>query len=235
VAHRDCRVGGPVDSSQPPAHTRGQEPAGRTMSHSSHRVVARIEHLRGTHKWSANRIAFELAEEGVSISRRTISRHLLTLGLNRSQFIDPDGQIDREPQKIVAHRPGHMVHIDVKKTGRIPDGGGWRAHGRGSHRAKAAERSKRTTKRGGYVDLHSAIDGYTRLAYSEALPDGNGRHRNRIHAPCASLVRSPWHRPHRADRHRQRRVLPGRRLCAGTARVRGTNGSPRTRHAATGK
>lgn len=64
-----------------------------------------------------------------------------------------------------------MVHIDVKKVGRILDGGGWRAHGRGSEQGKAAERSKRQTKQGGYVYLHSAIDGYSRLAYTEALPD----------------------------------------------------------------
>lgn len=59
----------------------------------------------------------------------------------------------------------------VKKVGRITDGGGWRAHGRGSDEAKAAERIKTRTKRRGYVYLHSAIDGYSRLAYTEALPD----------------------------------------------------------------
>lgn len=40
-----------------------------------------------------------------------------------------------------------MVHIDVKKVGRIPDGGGWRAHGRGTGQAKEADRAKRKTKR----------------------------------------------------------------------------------------
>lgn len=63
-----------------------------------------------------------------------------------------------------------MVHVDVKKVGRIPDGGGWRAHGRGSDQAKAVNRRKKT-ERGGYVYLSSAIDGYSRLAYTEALPD----------------------------------------------------------------
>jgi transposase InsO family protein len=58
----------------------------------------------------------------------------------------------------------------VKKVGRTPDGGGWRAHGRGSDQAKAVNRRKRT-ERGGYVYLHSAIAGYSRLAYTEALPD----------------------------------------------------------------
>ncbi|GAA2618985.1 hypothetical protein GCM10010411_63270 [Actinomadura fulvescens] len=64
-----------------------------------------------------------------------------------------------------------MVHLDVKKVGRIPGGGGWRAHGRGSEQAKAVNRRKNKTERGGYVYLHSAIDGYSRLAYTEALPD----------------------------------------------------------------
>lgn len=64
-----------------------------------------------------------------------------------------------------------MVHIDVKKVGRIPDGGGWRAHGRGSEQAKTVERRKKKSGRGGYVYLHSAVDGFSRLAYTEALPD----------------------------------------------------------------
>lgn len=133
--------------------------------------MARIEAMRRTHKWPASRIAFELQATGVDISRRTVTRHLATLNLNHRRFIDPNGETNREPQKIIARRPGHMVHIDVKKVGRIPDGGGWRAHGRGTDQAKHAERSKRKTKRGGYVYLHSAIDGYSRLAYTEALPD----------------------------------------------------------------
>ncbi|MFJ2022149.1 IS481 family transposase [Streptomyces nodosus] len=134
-------------------------------------MVARIEKMRRTHKWSAARIAHELAADGTQVSRRTISRHLADLGLNTRRFIDPSGDTNREPQKITARRPGHMVHVDVKKVGRIPDGGGWRIHGRGSAKAKNAERSKRKSKRGGYVYLHSAIDGYSRLAYTEALPD----------------------------------------------------------------
>ncbi|GMA19375.1 hypothetical protein GCM10025862_13960 [Arsenicicoccus piscis] len=64
-----------------------------------------------------------------------------------------------------------MVHIDVKKTGRIPDGGGWRVHGKNSPEAKAVARTKTRGTKTGYVFLHSAIDGYSRLAYTEALPD----------------------------------------------------------------
>ncbi|MDF3144441.1 MULTISPECIES: IS481 family transposase [unclassified Streptomyces] len=134
-------------------------------------VVSRIEDLRRTRKWSASRIAFELNNDGATISRRTVSRHLVSLGLNRRRFIDPNGETNREPRKITACRPGHMVHIAVKKVGCTPDGGGWRAHGRGSGEAKAVDRRKKKTERGGYVYLHSAVDGYSRLAYTEALPD----------------------------------------------------------------
>jgi transposase InsO family protein len=134
-------------------------------------VVARIEAMRRDHKWSATRIAFELAAGGVTISRRTVSRHLARLGLNRRRFLDPCGEPNRTPRRIVAYRPGHMVHLDVKKVGVVPDGGGWRVHGRGSPQAKKAERAKTAGARSGYVYLHSAVDGYTRLAYTEALPD----------------------------------------------------------------
>ncbi len=64
-----------------------------------------------------------------------------------------------------------MVHIDVKKVGRIPDGGGWRVHGKNSAQARAVARAKTRGTRTGYVYLHPAIDGYSRLAYTEALPN----------------------------------------------------------------
>ncbi|MFI1161919.1 IS481 family transposase [Streptomyces sioyaensis] len=134
-------------------------------------VVVRIEAMRRSHKWPASRIAFELTQAGISVSRRTVSRHLANLGLNRRRFLDPTGETNREPRKIVARWPGHMVHVDVKKAGRIPDGGGRRAHGRDSQQARHVASRKKKTERGGYVYLHSAVDGYSRLAYTQALPD----------------------------------------------------------------
>jgi transposase len=134
-------------------------------------VVARIADLRRSQKWSASRIAFELQAQGITVSRSTVTRHLARLGLNHRKFIDPNGEQNREPRRISARWPGHMVHVDVKKVGRISDGGGWRVHGRGSERAKNADRLKKKSKRGGYVYLHSAVDGFSRLAYPEALPD----------------------------------------------------------------
>jgi transposase len=60
-------------------------------------VVARIESMRREHKWSAARIAFEFHAEGVLVSRRTISRYLQILGLNRRRFLDPTGAANRAP------------------------------------------------------------------------------------------------------------------------------------------
>ena len=62
--------------------------------------------------------------------------------------------------------PGDLVHIDVKKVGKIPDGGGWKAHGRGE---------RPTVKRGlGYDYVHAAVDDHSRLAYAEILPNEQG-------------------------------------------------------------
>lgn len=127
--------------------------------------------MRRENKWPASRIAFELHKDKTPVVRRTITRLLAQLGLNHQKFIDPNGENNREPQKINAERPGHMVHIDVKKAGRIPEGGGWRVHGKGSAEDKAVARTKTRGAKTGYVFLHSAIDGYSRLAYTEALPD----------------------------------------------------------------
>lgn len=64
-----------------------------------------------------------------------------------------------------------MVHLDVKKVGRIPSGGGWRLHGRDSEQARATGRAKSAGAKRGYVYLHSIIDGFSRLAYTEPLAD----------------------------------------------------------------
>lgn len=53
-----------------------------------------------------------------------------------------------------------MVNVDVKKVGRIPDGGGWRVHGKGRTQAKAVAVATAAGTRAGYVYLHSAVDGY---------------------------------------------------------------------------
>lgn len=136
-------------------------------------AVDPIEDLRREHKWTARQIHLELVREGHRISPVTVARWLRRLGISRWRDIDPTdaGNRTSTSTKSVARHPGHMVHLDVKKVGRISDDGGWRAHGRGSEAAQAADRAKTTGARAGYVYLHSAVDGYSRLAYTEALPN----------------------------------------------------------------
>ena len=66
-------------------------------------------------------------------------------------------------------RPGELVHVDVKKLGRIHDGGGWRAKGR-EHGQNGAQKRARI----GYDYVHSMVDDHSRLAYSEILADEKG-------------------------------------------------------------
>jgi len=72
-------------------------------------------------------------------------------------------------QRYERDRPGELIHIDVKKIGRIPDGGGWRANGRPGSQTHAAKQA-----RIGYDYVHAAVDDYSRLAYAEVLPDEKG-------------------------------------------------------------
>jgi transposase InsO family protein len=83
------------------------------------------------------------------------------------------GQVIRSSKQTATRyerdRPGELVHVDVKKTGKIPAGGGWRAHGR-SMGSTAARKKARI----GYDYVHSMVDDHSRLAYSEILPDEKG-------------------------------------------------------------
>ena len=62
-------------------------------------------------------------------------------------------------------RPGELVHVDIKKQGRIPAGGGWRIHGRSRHTGSRRHQGQ------GYDFIHAAVDDRSRLAYAEILPD----------------------------------------------------------------
>lgn len=133
-------------------------------------LVTQILTLRRECKWSARRIHHHLVSEGHPVCLRTVGRWLHRLGISRLRDLAPTGEnLRQRPQKITARAPGHMVHLDVKKIGRIPEGRGWRANGRDSEAGRASKRG--SGRRDGYTYLHSAIDGHTRLAYTEALED----------------------------------------------------------------
>jgi transposase InsO family protein len=110
----------------------------------------------------------------LGVPARTVSRVLVRRGRPRLAALDPmTGQLIRASKQTATRyersAPGELVHMDVKKLARIPDGGGWRAHGRGA----ASITGDRNTKVG-YDYVHSLVDDYSRLAYSEILPDEKG-------------------------------------------------------------
>lgn len=118
-------------------------------------------------------------------------------------------------------RPGELVHLDVKKIGRLPDGGGWRAHGRAMGSTGAKKRA-----RIGYDYIHSMVDDHTRLAYSEIHSDERGDTAAGFIERATSFFARARHQPDRADHDRQPLELhqkPDRRCspCRSRGRTQG--------------
>lgn len=133
-------------------------------------VVDLILKMRAEKKWGAQRLAAELARLGVDVSPSTVHRTLTRHGVNNVALMDrPTGNSKREINRYDFDNIGDMVHVDVKKAGRIPDGGGWFIHGYGTDLHRKSKRVETTGKGGrvGYIYIHSAVDARSRLAYSE--------------------------------------------------------------------
>jgi transposase InsO family protein len=117
--------------------------------------VARILRLRRGLKRGPHRLA-----PLVGHPRSTIYAVLRRHGCSRLRDFD---RVTGRPLRYVRQRPGELVHVDVKKLGVIPPGGGHRVLGR-----TAAARRHRGR---GHDCLHVAVDDATRVAYVDALPD----------------------------------------------------------------
>ncbi len=110
----------------------------------------------------------------IGVPARTVSRILRRHQLPYLRECDPlTGQVIRASKTTAVRyerdRPGDLVHMDVKKIGRIHDGGGWKAHGR-EHGQNGAQKRARI----GFDYVHSLVDDHSRLAYSEVLTDEKG-------------------------------------------------------------
>lgn len=111
----------------------------------------------------------------VGVAPRTVARILRRHRVPYLRDCDPlTGEVIRASKTTAVRyertRPGELVHMDVKKLGKIPDGGGWRALGR----AETVQHRHKKVKVG-YDYVHSLVDDHSRLAYSEVLPDETGR------------------------------------------------------------
>lgn len=145
--------------------TRSSRP--HTMpTRTSEEVEQRVLAARATHRDGP-----DVLGPKVGVPARTVSRILRRHHVPYLRECDPiTGEVIRSSKQTAIRyereRPGELVHMDVKKIGRIPDGGGWRVHGRTIARNRV--------NGPGYDYVHSLVDDHSRLAYSEVLPDEKG-------------------------------------------------------------
>jgi transposase InsO family protein len=138
----------------------------RSPNRTSPQVEARVLAARRQHRRGQDWLGPELG-----VPARTVSRILRRHDVARLAVCDPlTGEVIRASKTTAVRyeraRPGELVHMDVKKVGRIPDGGGWRAHGR-----KMGSTAAKKKARIGFDYVHSVVDDHSRYAYSEILPD----------------------------------------------------------------
>ncbi|MFG3507244.1 IS481 family transposase [Streptomyces sp. NPDC047821] len=143
------------DEGEPGLYDRSSRPRA-TPHRTASDVEARVCRLRTDRKLGPARIGPIVALPASTV-HRILSRHRL----NRLAWLDrPTGALIRRYEREC---PGELIHVDVKKLGRIPDGGGHKALGRQAGRA--------TRSAVGFDYVHSAVDDHSRLAYSEIRPD----------------------------------------------------------------
>lgn len=129
----------------------------RCPNRTPYRQRQRVLELRRTRRWGADHIAAEL---GMAAS--TVGAILRAAGEAR---LDRGDRATRSPVlRYQWDQPGDLIHVDIKKIGAIPDGGGWRLHGRGNDGHGGHSRV-------GYRYIHTALDDRTRLVYSEIHDD----------------------------------------------------------------
>ncbi|MGY0387113.1 IS481 family transposase [Nocardioides sp. WG-D5] len=166
--YRELGKAGMVDRSSRPHRCPNRLPQ---------RTERRIVKLRVTRRWGPARIAYHLGQ-----NPSTVHQVLRRNGCPRLKWTDPATGARIKTSSRDKHRyehpaPGDLIHVDVKKLGKIPDGGGWRVFGRDSAQARATHAARDRAGRAGaassrgYVYLHHAVDDHSRLAYSEILSD----------------------------------------------------------------
>jgi transposase InsO family protein len=133
------------------------------------RTERRIIGLRVSRQLGPARIAFELG-----LNPSTVHKVLTRYRCPRLAHLDRATAVP--VRRYERARPGELVHVDIKKLGNIPDGGGWRVTSRSQGiRNRAATPGAGRSRHGkpalGYSYLHTAIDDHSRLAYTEILAD----------------------------------------------------------------
>ncbi|MGY2033626.1 IS481 family transposase [Nocardia gipuzkoensis] len=133
------------------------------------RTERRIIKVRLLRRWGPARIAYLLG-----LHPSTVHRVLARYRMARLRWLD---RATAAPVRRYEHSaPGELVHVDIKKLGNIPDGGGHRVVGRRAGARNRTSTPGKTLRSNGKSHvgcsyLHNAVDDHSRLAYSEILPD----------------------------------------------------------------
>jgi transposase InsO family protein len=117
------------------------------------------------------RMTGEEISEVLGMPLSTISAVLSREGLGRLSRLEPP----EPPNRYERSRPGELIHVDVKRLGRIgPKGAGHRVTGRRHHNPARRDRAGRDRRQVGWEFVHVAVDDATRLAHAEVLSDERG-------------------------------------------------------------
>ncbi|WP_297618130.1 IS481 family transposase, partial [Nocardioides sp.] len=132
-------------------------------------VVRKIVHLRWKHRLGPVQIA-----DQVGLAPSTVHAILVRCRINRLTHVD---RATGEPVRRYEHpHPGSLIHVDVKKLGNVPDGGGWRYVGRVQGRRNrdamsGKPRNQWHNAKMGTAFVHTVIDDHSRVAYAEIHDD----------------------------------------------------------------
>jgi transposase InsO family protein len=149
--YRDGREFGLLDRSSAPRHVANRSDERRVEA------IAALRRLRFSGPEIAELLAMPLS---------TVSGILTRIGMGRL------GRLGLEPaERYERERPGELIHVDVKKLGRIQGGAGHRMTGRRHYTRTVTDRAGKRRCTVGYDYVHVAIDDCTRLAYAEVLAD----------------------------------------------------------------
>jgi transposase len=150
------------------------EPGLSDRSCAPHRIPHRTPAERVEAIEALRRLRMTAAEiaEVLRMALSTVSAVLKRIGLGKRSRLEPP----EPPNRYERKRPGELVHLDIKKLGRISvKGAGHRVTGQANRRSRT-QRRERGRKRGltGWEFVHVCVDDATRLAYAEVLPDERG-------------------------------------------------------------
>ncbi|WP_423833879.1 IS481 family transposase [Streptomyces manipurensis] len=145
--YRTLGEAGMYDRSSRPHHSPR-----RTLTRTERRIIK----VRVLRRWGPARIAHLLG-----LVPSTVHRVLTRFGLARLSHLDR--ATGRPIRRYERDKPGELVHVDIKKLGNIPDGGG--------HKALGRQAGRKTRSGTGYSYIHTAVDDHSRLAYSEIHTD----------------------------------------------------------------